>query len=388
MPFEGSFTIARVFGIRVQMHWTLLILALLITWSLAAGWFPMVLEESSPLLLIALGALGAVGLFASIVIHELSHALVARRFRMPIEKITLFLFGGVAHMEDEPPTPKAEFWMAIAGPIASLLLAAVFLGAIAVGDRLQAPPWAIAMGAYLASINLTVAVFNMLPGFPLDGGRVLRSILWAIKKDIVFATRVSSLIGQGFGFTLITLGVLAIFAAGNFGGFWTILIGGLVVRFARQSYVALLVKQALRGASVRHFMDTTPIVVAPESTVGTLMRTPPRVGNQLVYPVARGDGSLIGLVDLRHTKGVPPEEWEQHLIQEFAEPISGALQVAPDTNAEKALAKMSDSGSNELLVVENNRLIGVLSIQSLVRQVQLLLSGENRGGPRPEALPV
>ncbi|MCM2282710.1 MAG: site-2 protease family protein [Bdellovibrionaceae bacterium] len=387
MPFAGSLTLIRIFGIRVQMHWTLLILALLITWSLAAGWFPSVLAEARPVLLILLGLAGAIGLFISIAIHELSHALVARRFHMPIERITLFLFGGVAHMDDEPPSPKAEFWMAIAGPIASLLLAFIALIATRIGVAWGAPEWALALGAYFASINLTVAIFNMLPGYPLDGGRVLRAILWAARKDIVSATRVSSTIGQFFGFALITLGVIGIFATGNFGGFWTILIGGLIIRFARQSYVALLVKQALQGASVQTFMDPDPVVVGPDATVGALMRIPPKIDDQLIYPIAREDKSLIGLVDLRKTKSVPPDQWDQHAIQEFAEPLPNDIQIQPDARADTALSKMNEAGTTELMVVKDNHLLGVLSIHSLVRQVQLHL--RPRSTPTPNRpLPI
>lgn len=378
MPTTGSMTVFRVFGIQIQVHWTLALLALLITWTLYSSWFPRVLEDASPTLLLLLGIVGAVGLFASILIHELAHALVARRFQMPIERITLFLFGGVAHMEEEPPTPKAEFLMAIAGPIASLVLSLIAFGALMFGPSLQVPAWGLALAAYLVSINLTVAVFNMLPGFPLDGGRVLRAAIWAVKKDIVLATRISAMIGQVFGVALITLGVIAVFVSGHLSGIWTVLIGVLVVRFARQSYVSLLVKEALRGASVKHLMDPDPVVVLPNSTVGTLMRTPPRLSDQLVYPVAGSDRNLIGLVDLRRTKDVPPIEWEQHAIQEFAEPISDDMQIAPDTNAEKALQKMNASGATELMVIEDNQLLGVLSIHSLTRQIQMLMSANKR----------
>lgn len=377
---NSGFTLGRIFGIRVQMHWTLVLLAVLITWSLYAGWFPRVLE-ASPAVRILLGLAGALGLFVSILLHELSHALVARRFAMPVERITLFLFGGVAHMEDEPPTPKAEFLMAIAGPLMSLILALLGLGALTIAGSAQAPSWVLALLAYLVSINLTIAVFNMLPGFPLDGGRVLRAAIWAVNKDIVFATRVSSLVGQTFGVALIAFGLIAVFVAGSFGGLWTVLVGGLVIQFARQAYVALLVKQALRGAAVRHFMDPDPVMLKPESSVGALMRTPPRLSDQLVYPVARDDRSLVGLVDLRRTQGVPPIEWESHAIQEFAEPLSAAIQIAPDTDAERALRKMNEAGSTELMVVENNRLLGVLSIHSLARQIQLFLAGPRRPLP-------
>ncbi len=381
MPETGSFTLFRVFGIRVQMHWTLVLLALLITWSLYAGWFPRVLDEAPPSLLLALGIAGAIGLFASILLHELAHAMVARRFAMSVERITLFLFGGIAHMEDEPPSPKAEFLMAIAGPLMSLFLAFLAVGALAVGGAAQAPAWALALVAYLASINLTVAVFNMLPGFPLDGGRVLRSVIWAAKKDIVLATRVSSLIGQVFGVALIVFGLVAVFATGSLGGFWTVLIGGIVVRFARQSYVALLVKQALRGATVKNFMDPDPVVLTPDATVASLMRAPTRLSEQLVYPVARDDRSLVGLIDLRKTKGVPPPEWERHAVREFAEPLPEGMRIGPDADAERALRKMNAAGSTELIVVEDDRLLGVLSIHSLIRQVQLFLAGPRRALP-------
>ena len=210
--FGRSLTLFRLFGFHVQADMSWLVLAFLITWSLATGYFPFAFENLPPSLYWWMAVVGAAGLFASLIFHELAHSLVARRFGIPIKGITLFIFGGVAHMEEEPPSPKSEFLMAVAGPLASLLLATAFYAVGESGKILGWPEPLTGIAGYLSFINVVLVIFNMVPAFPLDGGRVLRAALWAWKGDLRWATRLASWFGSGFGIMLMVLGALLIVA--------------------------------------------------------------------------------------------------------------------------------------------------------------------------------
>jgi len=216
--FGKSFKLFKILGFEVRIDASWIIIALLITWSLAQGVFPIYADYLTPVTYWILGAAGALGLFISIVVHELSHSLVARRFGLPMRGITLFIFGGVAEMDDEPPSPKAEFFMAIAGPIASIIIGLFFIGLFSVGRVLFWPTPPMILFSYLGTINLILAAFNLLPAFPLDGGRVLRSILWGWRKNLRWATRVSSIISSSFGLALVFLGIFSVLGGGLVGG--------------------------------------------------------------------------------------------------------------------------------------------------------------------------
>lgn len=366
-----SMPLFKPFGIQVNVHWSWLILGFLVASSLAAGWFPVLVPGASAGMYWTAGIIGAVGLFFSIVIHEFCHALVGRAYKMPIENITLFLFGGVAQMEDEPPSPKAEFQMAIAGPIASVVLAGIFFGLYLLTDTGNQNNLLQATFSYLGSINLVVAVFNMLPGFPLDGGRVLRSILWHFKKDIVWATKIASGIGQGFGGLLIFLGAFSFFAGQIGSGIWAFLLGLLLMTFARSSYVQLLVKQNLHGKPAVNFMDASPRTVTPQTPVSDLLRDYLNHGEQSVYPVLNNDQEFVGCVAISEAKKIPEKEWSEHLVNEIAHECSSDQKITPETDAEAALSRMSKTGYRELIVVQGNKLLGILNQNALIRYLAI-----------------
>lgn len=366
-----SLPLFKTFGIQVKVHWSWLILGFLVASSLAMGWFPTLAPEHGNGAYWAAGVLGAIGLFLSIVIHEFSHALVGRSHQMPISNITLFLFGGVAQMEDEPPNPKAEFQMAIAGPLASVALAFIFLGLYRWSAQVEGSSLLQATLSYLASINIVVAVFNMLPGFPLDGGRVLRSILWYIKNDIVWATRIASGIGQLFGWLLMILGVVSLLVGQAASAIWSFLLGLLLMTFARSSYVQLVVKQTLHGKPATTFMDPTPLTVSPETPVSDLMRGFLNRSEQSIYPVISEDQEFLGCVDLSKARSMPEEEWNRHSVREIVQACEKDLQITPEEDAETALTRMSKSGHKELVVVRENRLIGILRQAAIIRYLSL-----------------
>lgn len=369
--FGKTLPLFRAFGIEVNIHWSWLILALLVASSLAQGWFPLTAPGFSSTSYWMAGVLGTIGLFLSIVIHEFCHALVGHAYNMPMEKITLFLFGGVAHMEDEPPSPKAEFRMAIAGPLASVALAFVFYGLLSLLYANNGPPLLIATLSYLTSMNFVVAVFNMLPGYPLDGGRVLRSALWAYKTDIVWATRIASGIGQVFGAGLVLLGLFTIITGNGAAGLWPFLLGLMLIAFARTSYMQVVIKQTLQGQPVEKFMNTHPLLVSPNTPVSDLMRSYLQHDDQSVYPVVVDNHEFVGCVNLNSLKELSEEEWKQHRIGELTTTCEPDHKIAPETDAQTAFTRMSQTGYRELLVFQGNQLLGVLTRNALLRYLTL-----------------
>jgi Zn-dependent protease/CBS domain-containing protein len=320
---------------------------------------------------------GALALFASVVVHELAHAKAAQRFGLQIRGITLFIFGGVAEMTDEPPTPKSEFVVAIAGPLASIGLGLLFAAVAAVGSRLD---WAIsALGVlqYLAWINFIVVLFNLVPAFPLDGGRVLRSALWKWKNDLRWATRVTSTIGSGFGVVLIALGVLSFINGNLIGGLWWFLIGMFLRSAAQMSYRQLVVRQLLEGEPVLRFMHADPDTVPRSASISELVEDHVYRYHHKMFPVVE-NGHLIGCVSTRDIREVPREEWDSRTVGEVMETCSPENTVPPKADAMRTLSKMNRTGRSRLLVVENDELKGVITLKDLTRFISLKLDIEEQ----------
>ncbi|MEJ2226612.1 MAG: site-2 protease family protein [Syntrophobacterales bacterium] len=309
--------------------------------------------------------MGALGLFASIVAHEFCHSLVARRFGMPMKGITLFIFGGVAEMGDEPPTAKAEFSMAIVGPLSSIAIGVICYVIYRVGESSGWNPPVNSVIFYLAYINGILAVFNLIPAFPLDGGRVLRSILWGARGNLRWATRISSTIGSAFGIGLIILGVFQFIYGNIIGGVWMFLIGMFLRNAAQMSYQQLLVRKALEGESVRRFMNVNPVTVQDSITVAQLVDDYIYKYHYKMFPVLSGD-RLVGCITTREVKEIPRENWTHETIREAASTCSAENTISPDTDAIKALGRMNQSGVSRLLVVEDGRLVGIVTLKDLL----------------------
>ena len=365
--FGKRIELFRLFGIPLRIDLSWFIVALLVTWSLAENFFPNVAVGLPSGTYWAMGAFGALGLFASVVVHELAHALVARRYGLSIRGITLFIFGGVAELETEPPSAKAEFMVAIAGPLASVMIAATCLLVMGAPLGLSNASVAVAVLTYLAFINRMLVIFNMIPAFPLDGGRVLRSALWQWKGDLPWATSVTSRIGSGFGIALIAFGGLLIFLGrSGLSGMWYILIGMFLRNAARMSYRQVLMRGALEGEPVSRFLRPELIAVPRATTVAEVVE---RYFNR--YPVQSlpvVDGSrLVGCVSKDQIQELSPEEWRQHTVGAIALPCAPSSIVAPDSDAMDALARMSQNKSSYLIVVDGDRLLGIVAAQDLIR---------------------
>lgn len=375
--FTKSITLFRLFGFEVKIDLTWLFLGLLVAWTLAKGVFPSLYPGLEPLTYWLMGLAGVIILVFSIVFHELSHSLVARHYGFPIKGITLFIFGGVAEMDEEPPTAKSEFLMAAAGPASSLVLAAALLGLNHLSVTAHWPVTVVGVTAYLAYINFILAVFNMVPAFPLDGGRILRAALWGWRGDFRWATRIASNIGSGFGFVLVALGVLA-FITGNFiAGVWWALIGLFLRAAAGMSYQQLLVVDVLKGAPVRRFMKTLVVTVPPSITVHELVEEYVYKYHYKMFPVVDGR-RLLGGIDTERVKAVSREEWDRRQVRDVMYACSAANTVAPGMDAVKAWKLMRGKGHSRLMVAEGDTLLGIVSLRDLMEFLSLKLDLEHR----------
>jgi Zn-dependent protease/CBS domain-containing protein len=362
-------------GFDVRVDWSWLIIAVFITWSLAAGLFPYYFRNFPPSTYWWMGIAGTIGLFASIVLHEFGHSIVARRFGIPMQGITLFIFGGVASMADEPPTPQSEFFMAIAGPITSVILAVIFYLLARLGDAVLWPVTVIGVFKYLAWINIVLVAFNMIPAFPLDGGRVLRSILWGIKKNFRWATRVASVLGSAFGIVLILLGVVN-FVFGSFiTGVWWFILGLFLRRASQSSYQQVLLRQALQGEHVQQFMTANPVAVSPGTSVKDVVEQYVYPYHFKMLPVVQ-DGNLLGCVTVDRIKDLPREGWNQHTAGELAAPSTPENTVAPEDDAIKALSAMNRAQTGRLMVADHGHLVGMIALKDLMKFLSLKMELE------------
>jgi Zn-dependent protease/predicted transcriptional regulator len=373
--FGRRITLFKLFGFEVKIDISWFILALLITWSLAEGVFPHYFEGLSTPTRWIMGVGGAVGLFVSIVFHEFCHSIVARSQGLPMKGITLFVFGGVAEMEDEPPSPKAEFLMAVAGPASSIVLGAVFL-AIYLGAR--GSGWPVPVSAvfiYLGIINIVLAAFNLLPAFPLDGGRILRSALWAWKKNIKWSTRLASGIGSAFGITLIVMGVLFFFTGNFVGGIWWVFIGLFLRGASQMSYQRLIMRKELEGEPLSRFMNENPVTAPSSISLEEFVQDYVYRHHFKMFPVVDG-GTLLGCISIKQIKEIPREEWGSKTVADVADRCSSQNTIKADEDAMKALTTMNQTGNSRLLVVDDGHLVGIISLKDLLKFLSLKLDLE------------
>lgn len=368
----GSFRIARILGIDLRVHLSWVLIFLLVTFSLADQVFPFTYPTWSQQKTIIVAAITALLFFGSVVVHEFAHALVARRFKMSVSSITLFLLGGVASLTREPPSAKAEFSMAIAGPATSLAIGGVALAiSQLVTNSLDAVPSlqpVEAITGYLGFVNIAVAGFNMIPGFPLDGGRVLRSIIWGLRHDRAPATRIAARGGQ------VVAALFAIWAAyrvftGDPGGLWMGLIAYFLYGAATQTLQQERVTSAVGGARVAQLMTTDFIAVPRSTSIGTLVRDHLLPNNLRAVPVVDG-GVFAGLVTIDELRRVEQEQWSTTPVSAVMTPASDVPTVAPDEPLAVALERFGPD-LPILPVVESGALRGLLHRDSVLGYVRM-----------------
>lgn len=368
--FTKRFTLFRLFGFEVKLDLTWLLLAFLVTWSLALGLFPQVAPGLSTAAYWWMGVAGAIGLLFSIVFHEFSHSLVARRYGLPISGITLFIFGGVAEMEEEPRSARVEFLMAIAGPISSLVLAFVFY-LIYQEMPLDQPTPVGGVVYYLGMINLVLALFNLVPGFPLDGGRVMRAFWWWRTGSLDRATRVASDMGKGFALALIFLGAYVVFQGALVGGIWLIFIGMFLRGSAEQGYQQMVLMRSLENVTVGDVMVDRPVTVPPDLSLKRLVDDYFLRYGYRGFPVVE-DGRAVGVVSVSRLQAVPEGERAGKTVAEVMDRLDGSRTVEKEAPLLEALEKMGAPGVGRLLVVrDDGRLEGLVTKTGVVRLLEV-----------------
>ena len=369
--FGRRIKLFKLFGFEVGIDLSWILLAVLVAWSLSVGLFPFRYQNLPTQTYWIMGIVGAIGLFFSIIFHEMFHSLVARKYGMPMKGITLFIFGGVAEMGDEPPGPRAEFMMAIVGPLSSILIGIFFYATYLLGRRSGWSEPIYGVLQYLGTINGLLALFNLVPAFPLDGGRVLRSILWGWRRNLKWATRISSTIGRGFGVLLILLGMYQFLTGNLLGGMWWFVIGMFLHGAAKGSYQQLLIRRALEGEHVRRFMKPDAVTVRPSLSLIQLVEDYIYKYHYKMFPVVEDPDKLIGCVTTSEVKQIPREEWNRRTVGEIVNRCSPENTIGPQADAVQALSSMNKTGSSRLMVIEGNRLMGVITLKDMLQFLSL-----------------
>ena len=369
---QASISLGRVLGIPLGLHYSWFIIAALITFSLTAQ-FSLTQPEWGPGLIWAVAAATAVLFFISLLAHEMSHALMARSRGIPVHSITLFALGGIAQMEKDANTARTEFLVAIVGPITSMVIGIVCLGvATSLGWSVTGPAdggIVAAVLGWLGSINVLLALFNMLPGYPLDGGRILRAALWGIYGNQDRATRAAARAGQVVAGLFIAVGLLQFFFGAGLGGLWLAFIGWFLLSAAQASYYQVAITETLRDVRVGDIMSSDCVAVDPGTSVQTLVYDQVVRGGRRCF-IVRSNGSIRGLVtphDLRH---VERTHWSEVTVGDVMRPLDRLKTVAPDTPAEEAFTTMAREDLNQLPVIEHGDLKGFVSRGHILRLLQ------------------
>lgn len=364
----SSLRIGTLFGFDIYIHISWLIILVFLTASLALGWFPAVYKGWSVLEYWLIGFFASILLFVAVLLHELAHSLVARARGLPVSKITLYIFGGVSNLEQEPRSPGVEFQMAFVGPVVSLLIGIIaFLIQLPLRGS-DTPGEAILV--YLAISNVLLGFFNLLPGFPLDGGRVLRSIIWRVTGSLRRATHIASIVGQVFAYILILIGIYLFFVGDVFDGLWFGFIGWFLLSSAQAENTRSRLQTILRGVTVRQVMNRVPTTVPANISLQKLVNEyflPQGLRSALVM---QGDqlGGLITLGDIRH---VPQEEWGQTAVGFVMIPREKLHSVSPWQDLNDVLPLITTNDVNQLPVLDNGQLVGVLTRDTILRYIEI-----------------
>jgi Zn-dependent protease len=363
---DGSFTIGRLFGIPLKLHISWFLILILISGTLAMAYFPEQFPEWTTTAYWIIGLITAILFFLSVLIHELGHSLVALRDGVPVQSITLFIFGGVAQIGRDPDTAESEFRIAIAGPLTSLALAAIFL---ALGRVSTAIPEIAGSALYLGQINLILAVFNMLPGFPLDGGRVLRAILWKFGGNFRKATHWATGTGQAVAFLFIGFGVWLMFSGNFVNGLWLAFIGWFLSNAAQHSYRQVLMRDMLAGVTARQLMLQECPVVSPYIPLDELVDRHVLGDGHRCFFIAEND-RMQGLLTLSKIKSVDRNKWRSITTEDVMVPLDNVLSISPDEDAWSLLRLMDENDVNQVPVMDNDQLVGMVTRDRLLHYIR------------------
>jgi len=387
---KSSLRLFRIAGIDIGIHYTWILIFILLSWSLAQVFFPQLYQGWDTVTYWITGLVAALLLFASVLVHELAHSLVAQARGMTVRSITLFIFGGVSNLEDEPEKAKTEFVMSIVGPLSSLALAGIFWGLLhLVGDQ-QSP--VAATFSYLALINALLAGFNLLPGFPLDGGRVLRAILWNRTGNLVKATNIAATVGRFMGWGFIAFGLFQVFAGNFIGGIWFAFIGWFLSSSADASRREITLREQLSGVRVKEVMTANAVrvkevmtanamLISPDTSVAELVSNVFRKQHGRAVPVCQND-KVVGIVTVTDVKELPQDKWAGTAVKEImtSEPL---YSVAPDDDLNIALRLITKHDINQVLVLRDKECAGLVSRSDILTHLQMSqeLGLKQKAGP-------
>jgi len=356
-----SFRLGSALGIEIRIDPSWFVIFFLILWTFSRTVFPLDYPGMAEWTYYAMGLVGALLYFSSLLAHELSHSVVARRRGVPVEGITLFIFGGMARTRMESRSPGEEFVIAGVGPLASVLIGLVFGAIWWLGDRLGWTPAVTGVAEYLGFLNVMLAVFNLLPGFPLDGGRLLRSAVWKATGNVGKATRVASIGGTILAWLLVAYGLLQAYRGQVLDGLWLALIGWFLQNAARSSYRQFTVLHALESVPALEAMTRWPETVPPDMPLQQLVADHFLRRHFQAYPVVAPDGRALGLVTLEQVRAVPESDWRQRAVADVMTPARPALEVRPDESMARVLDRLTVAGGGRLLVVRDGRLEGIIT---------------------------
>jgi len=364
---RSSFRLFRIAGIDIGIHYTWLFIFAIVTWSLAQNFFPQSYPGWNLATYWVIAIISALLLFVSVLLHELAHSLVAQARGLPVQGITLFLFGGVSSITEEPEKPNVELVMAIVGPLTSLILASIFWVLLQVVGNQETPVAAILF--YLALINTLLAVFNLLPGFPLDGGRVLRSILWGTTGDLLKATNIAAMVGRLFGWGLIAFGLFQLITGSLVGGLWIAFVGWFLSNAANSSRQEMTVRQQLSGFRIKDVMYPDPDSIGPETKVAELVWDIFRQRHHRAVPVCRDDHP-VGIVTITDVKEVPQDKWAEIPVENIMtrEPL---YSVSPEDDLNSAMKLIAQHDLNQVLVLDQGKCVGLLGRADIISHLQL-----------------
>ncbi len=376
-----GFKLFKVLGIQISIDYTWFIVFVFFAWTLAYGYYPYMNPGLERPVYIAMGIFSSLALFACVLIHELSHSYTSNRLGLEVKNITLFIFGGVAELSHEPERATDELKVAIAGPISSSILAGIFWAGTKVFPEAGFPV-THAVLSYLALLNIVLVIFNMIPGFPLDGGRVLRSIWWWKTGDMDQATRVTSQIGKAFAMVLIILGFMRIITGNLIGGLWSVLIGVFLQQAAESGYQQVAIKSALKGLKVREVMSTGVVSLPDTLSISDAVDDYFLPHHFVSFPVTSSmrDGMVVGLLTLNNVRAVPRDEWDTTTVRGAMHELESGDVLHPEDDAVGVLERMTRENLGRFPVLDRGMLVGMVTRQDIMKVLQFMQEFHRQGG--------
>ena len=366
-----SLKVGKISGITIKLHYSWFVIFVLMAWSLASGYLPDGYPGQSTTFYWSVGIMAAATLFLSVLIHEVSHSLVAERYKIHVESITLYFLGGVSETAEEAHTAKEELRMAAAGPAISLALGVVFY-LLWLASAVALPLAVVAVLQYASYINVLLAAFNMIPAFPMDGGRVLRAIIWGRSKDILPSTRLATVVSKVISYGFIALGLMDMVFYSGFDGLWLLIIGFFISSSAEASMNETRISQALAGVRVEDIMSREVHTVEPRISIQDIVNRHFSTYKHHGFPVV-SKGELVGIITLEDIRRVPPESWDERRVEDVMKPFKELLASKPGDAALDALIKMAKGNVGRLPVLDEGKLVGIVTRSDIAKAVQTRL---------------